>query len=158
MIRPWYRSRLFWLGLPGLVFMLWLWLAKADQVFAFGHHAITGSTGSTFRSISTSDGSINQTTLRYNWVSRARRGFHWRGFHHSGAGLAPEKITYFPRPFAIIRKTSWPVEEALVQREIRLAWWVVISAYTAVWLGAVAGWQRRKARISQRAAAELPGT
>ena len=25
MIRPWYRSRLFWLGLPGLVFLLWLW-------------------------------------------------------------------------------------------------------------------------------------
>lgn len=25
MIRPWYRSRLFWLGLFGLVFGLWLW-------------------------------------------------------------------------------------------------------------------------------------
>ena len=25
MIRPWYRSRLFWLGVPGLVFLLWLW-------------------------------------------------------------------------------------------------------------------------------------
>jgi hypothetical protein len=25
MIRPWYRSRLFWLGLPGLVFLMWLW-------------------------------------------------------------------------------------------------------------------------------------
>lgn len=25
MIRPWYRSRLFWLGLFGLVFLLWCW-------------------------------------------------------------------------------------------------------------------------------------
>jgi hypothetical protein len=25
MIRPWYRSLLFWLGLPGLVFLLWGW-------------------------------------------------------------------------------------------------------------------------------------
>lgn len=24
MIRPWYRSRLFWLGLPGLVFLVWV--------------------------------------------------------------------------------------------------------------------------------------
>ena len=27
MIRPWYRSRLFWLGIPGLVFLLWSWFA-----------------------------------------------------------------------------------------------------------------------------------
>lgn len=26
MIRPWYRSRLFWLGVMGLVFLLWLWV------------------------------------------------------------------------------------------------------------------------------------
>lgn len=154
MIRPWYRSRLFWLGLPGLVFMLCLWLAKADQVFAVGHYAITGPTGSTLRYIGASEGSIHQTTLRYNWVTGARLGFHWRGFNGSGAGLAPECATYFPRPFAIIRRPLWGRKH----REIRLAWWAVISAYTAVWLGAVAGWQRRKARLSRRAAAELPGS
>ena len=32
MIRPWYRSRLFWLGLPGLLFLLWAWLAFTDSV------------------------------------------------------------------------------------------------------------------------------
>ena len=25
MIRPWYRSVLFWLGIPGLLFLLWAW-------------------------------------------------------------------------------------------------------------------------------------
>jgi hypothetical protein len=156
MIRPWYRSRLFWLGLPGLVFMLWLWLAKADQRFAFGHIAITGPGEETLRIIGTYNGSIRQTTIRYsNGTSTGwQRGFHWRGFHGSGASLAPEHVDYFPRPLEIIRGP-------LLGREpwgIRLAWWVVISAYTAVWLGAVAGWQRRKARLRRRAAAELPGS
>jgi hypothetical protein len=25
MIRTWYRSRLFWLGIPGLLFLIWGW-------------------------------------------------------------------------------------------------------------------------------------
>ena len=154
MIRPWYRSRLFWLGLPGLVFMGWLWLAKAGQVFAFGHLANNGTGESTLQYIGASEGSIYQVTTRYRYSIGARHGFHWRGFNSPGAGLAPEPGTYFPRPFAIIRRSGWRREH----REIRLAWWVVISAYTAVWLGAVAGWQRRKARLSRRAETELLGS
>ncbi len=155
MVRPWYRSRLFWLGLPGLVFLLWLWLAKARQSFTFGHNAITGTAESTSRWISTSDGSIHQTTYK-NSGTGWPPGFHWHGFHGSGAGFDPGKpVTYFPlRPFGIIHATTYYGE----YREIRLAWWVVISAYTAVWLGAVACWQRRKARLNRRAAAELPGS
>jgi hypothetical protein len=154
MIRPWYRSRLFWLGLPGLVFLLWLWLAQAGQVFAFGHHAINGTSESTLRTIGASEGSIYQITTRYHYGLGARHGFHWRGFNDSGAGLAPKRGTYFPRPFAIIRRPLWRREH----REIRLAWWVAVFAYTAVWLGAVAVWHRRKARLSRRAAAELRGS
>ncbi len=154
MIRPWYRSRLFWLGLPGLVFLVWLWLAKADQVFAFGHHAITGPTESTLRYIGASEGSIYQITTSYHYGLGARHGFHWRGFSDSGAGLAPTRGICFPRPFAIIRRPLWRREH----REIRLAWWAVISTYTAVWLGAFAFRQRRKARLSRLAAAEVPGS
>ena len=150
MIRPWYRSRLFWLGLPGLVFMGWLWLAKADQSFFFSHTAITGPTESTTRSIGAKDGSIYQRTSWNSYGVGGRVGFHWRGFHGSG------RSTYFPRrPFGIVRVTTYHVGH---DREIALAWWVVVSAYTAAWLGAVAGWQRRKARLSRRAAAELPGS
>jgi hypothetical protein len=29
--KPFWRSRLFWLGLPGLVFLLWLWVATQRQ-------------------------------------------------------------------------------------------------------------------------------
>jgi hypothetical protein len=156
MIRPWYRSRLFWLGLPGLVFMLWLWLAKGDQSFAFGHIAITGPGEETLRIIGTYDGSIHQRTTRYHKGTSTgwQRGFHWRGFHRSETGLAPEHINYFPSGFEISRRAQWGREH----REIRLAWWVVISAYTPVWLGTVAGWQRRKARLSRQAAAEMPGS
>jgi hypothetical protein len=72
-----------------------------------------------------------------------------------------DPLIYLPcRPFGIRRTSVSPNwfygwTDAAEIRQIWLAWWVVISAYTAVWLGAVAGWQRRKARLSRRA--ELPG-
>jgi hypothetical protein len=149
MICPWYRSRLFWLGIPGLVFMLWLWLAKARESFSFRHTGITGPRESTSRSIGTSDGLIYQATVRSSFgVS----GPHEIGFHGSLEALESERPTcYLPlRPFGIIRENEY--------REIWLAWWAVIPAYTVVWLGAVACWQRRKSRLSRRAAAELPGS
>jgi len=153
MIRPWYRSRLFWLGLPGLVFMLWLWLAKADQRLFFGHNAITGPNEQSTRSIGSSDGVILQSTSRNDFHGGKLPVLGFRGFK---AGLdRDEPVTYFPvRPFGIISKATYQSET----RGIWVAWWVVISAYTAVWLGAVAGWQRRKARLSRRASAEMPGS
>jgi hypothetical protein len=157
MIRPWYRSRLFWLGLPGLVFMLWLWLAKAGQSFHFGHAKTTGAAEMTYRVIGASAGSIFQNTSRSYYNGSLPLGFYWggRGLHGSGSGLDPdEPVTYFPRPFGIIREARFQREG----RKIQLAWWVVISTYMAVWLGALAGWQRRKARLSRRAAAEMPGS
>lgn len=148
MIRPWYRSRLFWLGLPGLVFMLWLWLAKAGQSFDVGYTWNIWPAETTTRSIGISDGSLYQVT---NTNSYGATGPPTVGFHGSEVGLDPdEPVTYFPhRPFGLIREDDY--------WKTWLAWWVVISAYTAVWLGAVAGWQRRQARLSRRAAAELPG-
>jgi hypothetical protein len=38
-LRPFYRSRLFWLGLPGLVFLLWAW------VDSYWHVSTAASTG-----------------------------------------------------------------------------------------------------------------
>jgi hypothetical protein len=149
MIRPWYRSRLFWLGLPGLVFMLWLWLG--DQSFDFGHTSITGPNETTTRSIGASYGSIFQaTTIDSYGVIPRTIGFH-------GSGLVREQpVNHVPLPrFGIIREGFYGGVEYW---EIWLAWWVVISTYMAVWLGALAGWQRRKARLSRRAAAEVPET
>jgi hypothetical protein len=146
MIRPWHRSRLFWLGLPGLVFMLWL--AKARESLSLHHTGITGHRESTRRSIGTSDGLIYQATSR---TSFAVSGPEEIGFHGSVEALDPERPTcYFPlRPFGIIRENEY--------REIWLAWWAAIPAYAAVWLGALAGWQRRKARLSRRTAV-VPGS
>ncbi len=158
MIRPWYRSRLFWLGIPGLVFMLWLWLVKAHESFTFGHTSITGPTETTTRSIFASADSIYEITYRKknnHSLGSPPRGFYWGGVYGpSGHLVRLEPLTWPPpRPFGIFRDE----DERREYREIWLAWWVVISAYTTVWFGAVAVWQRRKARLSRRAAAELPG-
>jgi hypothetical protein len=150
MIRPWYRSRLFWLGLSGLVFMLWLWLVKADHSFSFGYTAITGPAETTTRSISTRNGSIYQTTSYASGPGRS--GFRWSAFPRLGGAV----IKVPDRPFEITRGTTGGHSGYSKYREIQLAWWVVISAYMALWLAAAAGWQWRNARLSRRAAAELP--
>lgn len=152
MIRPWYRSRLFWLGLAGLVFMLWLWLAKADQSFFFGHNAITGPNEETTRSIGSFDSSIFLSTS----INHHHGGARVLGFRGFKEALDPDDpVIYFPiRPFGSISKATY----LGYTHAIWLAWWAVITAYTAIWLGAVAGWQRRKGRLSRRAAAELPGS
>ncbi len=44
--RPFYRSRLFWLGLPGLVFLLWGWEISIEYYshihFGGSHHWVIG--------------------------------------------------------------------------------------------------------------------
>ena len=146
MIRPWYRSRLFWLGIPGLLFLLWLWLAKARADLFFGHTGITGVPYATTRGIGSCYGSI------YYSRSRSRYGVSGPdqiGFHASEMEFESDEPTiYFPlRPFGIVQQK----DDFHEYREIWVGWWVVVVAYTIAWLGGLVGWQRRKARLSRRA-------
>ena len=152
MIRPWYRSRLFWLGIPGLLFVLWVWLAKArDDVF-FGHTG-TGYPYATTLCMGSCYGSIYQ--------SRSRRRYGLSGPDHIGLHASTEEFEsdeptiYFPlRPFGIVQKK----DDFGDYREIWVAWWVVMVAYASAWLGGLAAWQRRKVRLGRQMTARKSPT
>jgi hypothetical protein len=141
--RPFYRSRLFWLGLPGLVFLLWLWLENARDDLFFGHTKITGPVEASTRGIGSFDGSVYYVTIKTTFgVS----GPEEVGFHASSeGGLEPnEPMTLFAfPPFGIFQRKS----EGHEYRNVMLAWWAVILTYSLAWLVTLAWWQRRKARL-----------
>ncbi len=141
--RPFYRSRLFWLGLPGLVFLLWLWLANARNDLSFRYVAITGMTEAKTWEVGCSEGVVGYLSHKFpTGVSGpAELGFN----ASSDVLLEPEEPTsFFPRrPFGILRGNDY----ANVYREVWLAWWVVVFSYSAVWLGGVGWWQRHKSHL-----------
>lgn len=142
MICPWYRSRLFWLGLPGLVFLLWGWLANShsgyigwlggDHFHTVGHH--------------------------FGCVEFTRAVDLGMGFEFGDQGLRNEHLVEPPNEL-------WPPAfrfehevEPGTQRvsTVRIADWAIVLAYILLWTAGQGRWQRRKARLSRRAAAELP--
>lgn len=74
MIRPWYRSRLFWVGIPGLLFLLWGWWDSGNAV---SHLGIEGPRVETFV-IDIEQGSIG-FQVRLDAESSRRWDFsYWR--------------------------------------------------------------------------------
>ena len=67
MIRPWYRSRLFWLGVPGLVFLIWLW---ADSENSKTYYSLRWKTPS-YRGF----GIGCQHGFIEGWIGRPYQGF-----------------------------------------------------------------------------------
>lgn len=71
---------------------------------------------------------------------------------------------YQPTPggvFMISCKIAWFAPALQYEREeqsLNVAHWLLVLTYSASWFGMLTCWQRRKARLSRRAAAELPGT
>jgi hypothetical protein len=63
-IRPWYCSRLFWLGLPGLVFLLWIWLAKVRTHLGAGYSGIISNGVTSTHFIGSSGGEIIYATVQ----------------------------------------------------------------------------------------------
>lgn len=149
MIRPWYRSRLFWLELPGLVFLLWGW-ADSTRFLSILKWQSKGvvlgfqSSGNSLRIDS------------FHCLDPGRRSdLTFDRFPVSRLPLAVEHPLF---PTAVRFGSIHDASNDSTTRMLVIASWMKISAYAAVWIAFLAYWQRRKARLSRRAAAELPGT
>lgn len=142
-IRPWYRSRLFWLGVPGLVFLMWGWLANVRNDFHVRHTAWRGSDLLGW-DIGTSLGSIYYSRSESNPGRGSTFKLGFNTFHET---LDPDEPTvYFPvRPFGIVREPDY--------EEVWVAWWMMVVSYTLFWLGGLVGWQRRKVRLKKNSQA-----
>lgn len=141
MIRPWYRSRLFWLGLPGLVFLCFSWGRGGANTTSIWW---SGSRGA----LTLCD---DNQRLEISWIE-GLKGF---GFQIQSDSAHPEvDALHRLSPLQVRRFPEYHFPKV----SVLVAYWMLLLLYLVVWLGALAGWQRRKARLIRRAAAELSGS
>jgi hypothetical protein len=159
--RPFYRSRLFWLGLPGLVFLLWTWW-DSGQHFS----GVTWQRPSETIEINVAAGRLCMVSYRDP---------------DEGAGQLPAPVQYsvdrrvmitaslpeagvrprqFDTPRAIERLTGSaeddPFGASYETRGIEVACWLLLLVYLFLWSTALLTWQRRKSRLLKLHAAPLP--
>ncbi|MEK7951669.1 hypothetical protein [Luteolibacter soli] len=155
MRRPFYKSRLFWCGVPGLVFLVWAWVISFHHVPRVMSWVSSVGPG---------------ISAGYNeWEARLQQGkviFH-RGLllsappgvkaHGSGPGFDYNGYLYLQD-----KPTQWGRDVTVtgLQRlgkkcSIReVEWWLsmrfVVAGYVGVWLGMVWWWQWRKRRVVEK--------
>jgi hypothetical protein len=141
MIRPWYRSRLFWVGFPGLAMLLWLWLERPMR-----HFEVKAMWGN--RAWHVADSS---RLLEVGWDRRSSpyipskvEIYRWQ---RSEDRLFPPALWLS----AYGDKLEW-------DRRWFVAWWLLIAGYIPLWLCGVAWWQRRKRRLLNASAAGSAGS
>ena len=125
--RPFYRSRLFWLGLPGLVFLLWGWWLST------GHWSEVGSEAGIYWGIGQLGGEVYAF-----WDLNGPPD--WGQFESANPGPGLTKVGDLKRTLAVMREI-YPT-----YRSVFIPYYWLILAYTAAWLLTLALWQRRKSR------------
>ncbi len=139
--RPFYRSRLFWLGLPGLVFLLWGWLAvplsttgvgwskgRYDIVICDVSRVVRISFGEIF--ISRSAENLPETGLTFSQNS------NWE--------LPEAQSRVFP---AAYDREVFEEPDYFYYDCFYLAYWWLILFYLLLWAAVALVWQRRKSRL-----------
>jgi hypothetical protein len=149
MIRPWYRSLLFWLGLPGLVFLVW---ACADSTRFVS--SLKWQSKGVVLDFQSWGNSLRINSFHCQDPGR-RRDLTFDRFPVSQLTIAVEYPLF---PSAVRFGSFHDTCTDSTARMLVIAYWLKISAYLAVWIACLMCWQRRKARLSRRAAAELPAT
>jgi hypothetical protein len=133
MIRPWCRSRLFWLGLPGLLFLLWGsvdWSAPRSFTAQIGDFRLTIGSGA--------------RTTRITCMTAPAGS----GFAIAGRTGTPASDLISPLPQAVrLSKVDLPRGSRFVS--LKVAYWFLVLLYLPLWLGGLAGWQRHKRRLLQ---------
>ncbi len=123
-----YRSRLFWLGLPGLVFLLWAWWVSMGHISQarFGYvpvWVIGQSAGEVF-------------------VFWNASGFpDWRDFHALHEKMSMEDASEWRRSLEVLES------RVVGFRYVLFPHYAVVLAYAPAWLLTLAWWQRRKSRL-----------
>ena len=144
MIRPFYRSLLFWLGLPGLLFLIWLWVAFLEKrvtatLVLTGTYGIDVTHGGGFLAIQDLDVAPRKQPP---WP----KGIRWETEFRSN--FDP------PKP---IRVGAWPqTPNQARSRWIAVSYWFPIPIYVAAWSLLLIYWQRRKSRLLKLQAAPPP--
>ena len=132
MTSRWYQSRFFWFGLPGLLFVLWIWFAYLGM-----EASVSWGTRKAEYCLGCGDSSVgfvvNKHVLPYTGLEGSpEQGFYWRQDL-----IEPE---YRNPIFA--RALSFDTDRI----GIFVGNWIIAVFYLTIWLGGLAIWQRRKRR------------
>ena len=144
MIRPFYRSRLFWLGVPGLVFFVWLWVDSTrfvtEMVRMQGRWElyVLSYQGEGYLTVTRRTGA--STGSSYVRVKETRG------------------ISWFPpiSEIVLLRVEADPFDPLGGERKswnVRLPMWTLTALYGCGWAGSLVWWQLRKARLKKLHAA-----
>jgi hypothetical protein len=155
MIHPWYRSRLFWLGLPGLVFLLWAWVNSnfVRHTVFLRDSALNSTQGKLLWWGSDSDGThdvlldyrtgeVTVATIGPGELYMAGCVFLTTGDVDSEP-VEPGEQSWFPVPrwqFVDLNAATW-------YRLIVLPYWLLTAGYAAILAFGLHRWQRRKLRL-----------
>jgi hypothetical protein len=154
MIRPFYRSRLFWLGIPGLLFLLWAWrnsnVVRIEALVQPGWvwssqgklcwHEVDAATGAWEVTVDYREGTLS---VRPKEEFVIVCGFAApRGFISRTPVMIAER-RWFPPP----RWEAVQLDASSSYRLISLPYWLLTGSYLGLWLGGLSAWQRRKARL-----------
>lgn len=148
MVRLFYRYRLFWLGLPGLLFLLWTWNHSMNEWFWAEYRKIgVASIGGTVL-LQMTDDPFSSGELKWHQMPLGEP---------ETRDTNPSGISTFYRPipggvFMISCKIAWFAPAFQCEgdeRGLNFAHWFLILVYLVIWLGVLTCWQRRKGRLQR---------
>ncbi|MCW1921956.1 hypothetical protein OKA05_05290 [Luteolibacter arcticus] len=139
MIRPWYRSLGFWLGLPGALFLLWGWFANP---LLYGSLRIT--LGEYCLTLSDDGRSAEIDWEIYGQGRLMAPRVHFHRFIAGGTWILsqPEQQLF---PYRV-QEYYYHLGTRSIP-ELRIAYWFLLLLYLSAWTVLYAGWQRRQARL-----------
>ena len=137
MIRPWYRSRFFWFGIPVLLLLSFGWFA-----FPLGGAGLSYSSGEHMLSVEDSSG-----VIRIRWS----KGYDGMAMHSGwtarwlsrGDGIEDTHTKALP---AAIGWTGWEGGPLFHSMSFHVSYWLLVLTYLAFWIESLLRWQRNKRR------------
>lgn len=150
MIPPFHRSRLFWLGLPGLVFLLWAWLGSPLNL------QVRISIGDYILRVGGEDRALKVDCEVYGSGHLAAPGLRfYKGGMYAG-DIDTEGQRFFPKALRYdVRKYHYHLGVRSIP-EVKLAYWFLLLFYMTIWLLVLTVWQRRKSRLLRLHTAPSP--
>jgi hypothetical protein len=128
----WHHSRLFWFGLPGFLFLIWIWWAylRTPQSISWGTKKAEYCFG-------WGDSDVGFVVNKYEFYI-GLEGSPELGFYTREEPLYPEDETIILKPALYLYKG---------RVGIKVAQWSVVAVYVILWVGSLAAWQQRKRRL-----------
>ena len=149
--RPIHRSRLFWAGVPGLLFLLWVWL------FALQSFDLSASDSSSYQlGMRTRPGVIEADLSHFIGAPRGKTTVSAHFSPHLSQDNPFSDGNRFAPAFAGIHAVESVMEGYMINLwRVSIAHWVTVILYLVTWAALLALWQRRKIRLMKQQAAPV---